>query len=208
MTRRTLDLVLSTGGLALAVLLLVIGLVLTDNANFAKDYVREQLLEQRISFKPVDQLTDEERKAECLVEHAGRPLSTGKQAECYANELIGLHLQTIPNANGKTYAELGDEQTSLRAKVAEAQRTNAADLAALQKQLADVTAARETVFKGETLRGLLLTSYGFSVFGVRAEQVSIVVYIVAALLAALSIAGFAHAAAVRRDAKAFASPRT
>ena len=54
-------------------------------------------------------------------------------------------------------------------------------------------AQRETLFKGETLRGLLLTSYGFSVFGVKGEQVAIVSYIVAALLALLSLAGFVHA---------------
>jgi hypothetical protein len=39
----------------------------------------------------------------------------------------------------------------------------------------------------------LLTSYGFSVFGVKGEQVATVAYIVAALLALLSLAGLVHA---------------
>lgn len=67
MKRRTLDLLFSIGGLALAGLLLVLGFVLTSNANFAKTYVKEQMNEQRISFKTADTLTDEEKKSSCLV---------------------------------------------------------------------------------------------------------------------------------------------
>jgi hypothetical protein len=62
------------------------------------------------------------------------------------------------------------------------------------------------VFKGETLRGPLLTSYGFSVFGDKARQGATVAYLAAALLALLSIAGFVHALATPRD-KAFAVPQ-
>ena len=39
MKRRTLDVIVSVGGLLLAGLLLVAGLVLTSNAKFANDYV-------------------------------------------------------------------------------------------------------------------------------------------------------------------------
>ena len=191
MKRRTLDVVFSIGGLGLAVLLLVLGLVMTSNANFAKDYVREQLGEQKISFKAADALTAEEKQSACLVKYAGQELLTGKQAECYANEFIGLHVKST--AGGLTYAELGNAQTELRTKITTAQAANDPQLPALQKQLTDMTAQRETLFKGETLRGLLLTSYGFSVFGVKGEQVALVAYIVAALLALLSVAGFVHA---------------
>lgn len=193
MKRRTLDLAFSLGGLALAALLLIIGLVLTSNANFAKNYVRDQLAEQKISFKPAAALNEEERTSACLVKYAGQTLTTGKQAECYANDFIGLHLKSVANANGKTYAELGDVQTALRADIAKAQQANDPNLAALQKQLADTTAARETVFKGESLRGLLLTSYGFSVFGVKGAQVATVAYLLAGLLLVLSLAGLVHA---------------
>ena len=197
MKRRTLDVIFSIGGIGLAALLLVLGLVMTSNANFAKDYVREQLGEQKIRFKAADALTAEEKKSACLVKYAGQDLLTGKQAECYANEFIGLHLQST--AKGLTYAELGDEQTALRAKITAAQAANDPQLPALQKQLTDMTAQRETLFKGETLRGLLLTSFGFSVFGVKGEQVALVAYIVAALLALLSIAGFVHAVLTPKD---------
>ena len=57
MKRRTLDILFSAGGLALAVLLLVLGLVMTSNANFAKGYVKDQLSQQNITFKPADALT-------------------------------------------------------------------------------------------------------------------------------------------------------
>jgi hypothetical protein len=197
MKRRTLDVIFSTGGLGLAALLLVLGLVMTSNANFAKNYVRDQLAEQKITFKAAAALTDEEKKADCLVEYAGQPLLTGKQAECYANEFIGLHVKST--AGGLTYAELGNAQTELRAKIASAQSSNDPQLPTLQKQLADMTAQRETLFKGETLRGLLLTSYGFSVFGVKGEQVATVAYVVAALLAVLSVAGVVHAFKIPED---------
>src|SRR5688572_7705980 len=114
MKRRTLDLLASAGGLLLAALLLIAGIVLSANASFANTYVADQLSQQNITFKPADALTDEEREYACLVEYAGQELSTGKQAECYANNFIGLHLKGI--AGGKTYAELGDVQADLRAQ--------------------------------------------------------------------------------------------
>jgi hypothetical protein len=192
MKRRTLDVLFSLGGLVLAGLLLVAGIVLTSNASFANDYVTAQLSQQNITFKPAATLTDEEKQAGCLVEYAGQKLTTGKQAECYANEFIGLHLKGI--ANGQTYADLGTPQTQLREQVAQARTANAPNLADLEKQLADISGQRDTVFKGETLRGLLLTSYGFSEFGAKASQAAIVAYLAAALMALLAIAGLIHAA--------------
>lgn len=205
MKRRTLDILFSIGGFGLAVLLLVIGIVLTANANFANNYVRDQLSQQNIVFKQADQLTAEEKESACLVKYAGQQMTTGKQAECYANEFIGLHLKST--ADGMTYAELGGPQSELRAKVAAAQKSNDPELASLQKELAEVTQQRETVFKGETLRGLLLTSYGFSEFGVKAEQGALVAYLAAGLLALLAIAGFVHAFVTPRE-KLFAAPES
>jgi hypothetical protein len=203
MRRKTLDILISGGLLVAAGLLLVAGLVLTANANFANDYVTSQLSQQNITFKTADTLTDEEKKADCLVTYAGQQLTTGKQAECYANSFIGLHLKST--ANGQTYAELGVPQSQLRTQVAEAQTNNAPNLADLQAQLADVTSQRETVFKGETLRGLLLTSYGFSEFGTKAGQTATVVYLAAGLMLLLAIAGFLHALVTPRN-RAFAAP--
>jgi hypothetical protein len=203
MKRRTLDFLFSIGGLGLAALLLALGFVLTSNANFAKNYVKDQMSEQRISFKTADTLTDEEKKSTCLVKNAGLALTTGKQAECYANDFIGLHVKSV--AAGQTYADLGAPQSALSAKVKEATAANDPALADLKTQLAAVTGQRETLFKGETLRGLLLTSFGFSVFGVKAGQAATVAYIVAALLALLALAGLIHALKTPRS-EAFAAP--
>ena len=68
MKRRTLDLIVSVGGLVLAGLLLIVGLVLTSNANFANNYVHDQLAAQKISFKTADTLTAEEKQQACLVQ--------------------------------------------------------------------------------------------------------------------------------------------
>ena len=203
MKRRTLDILFSIGGLGLAVLLLVIGIVLTSNANFANNYVRDQLGQQNIFVPTEDKLTEEEKKADCLREYAGQPLTTGKQAECYANEYIGLHLKST--ADGKTYADLGEPQSALRAQVEQARAAGDPNLAKLEEQLAEVTRQRETVFKGETLRGLLLTSYGFSEFGVKASQGATVAYLAAGLLVLLSAAGFVHAWRTPKSV-AFAAP--
>jgi hypothetical protein len=203
MKRKTLDVLFSVGGLVLAGLLLVAGLVLSANANFANKYVTDQLSQQNITFKAADALTDEEKQANCLVEYAGQKLTTGKQAECYANNFIGLHLKST--ADGKTYADLGAPQSQLREQVAQAEQNNDPTLPDLQKQLAEVTSQRDTVFKGETLRGLLLTSYGFSEFGTKAGQAATVAYLAAGLLLLLAIAGFLHAL-VTPKTKAFAAP--
>lgn len=201
MKRRTLDIVLSVGGLVVAALVLVVSVVLGSNASFARDYVREQLAEQKLQFKPASELTPAEKsfteaRTGCLFTYAGQTLSSGKHAECFANEYIGGHLrdpQRIKNANGMTYSELGDVQGDLRTKIATAEAEGDPELAVLQKELADVTTARETVFKGEMLRGALLTTYGFSVFGERAAQFSTIALLLAGLLALLAVAGLVHA---------------
>lgn len=203
MKRRTLDLMASAGGLLIAAILLVAGLVLSANASFANTYVADQLGAQKITFSTVDELTDAERAVPCLVEYAGQPLTTGKQAECYANEYIGLHLKST--AGGKTFADLGEPQSALRAQVEQARAAGDPNLAKLEEELAEVTRQRETVFKGETLRGLLLTSYGFSEFGVKASQGATVAYLAAGLLVLLSAAGFVHAWRTPKSV-AFAAP--
>jgi hypothetical protein len=202
MKRKTLDILVGFGLVVLAGLLLVAGIVLTSNANFANDYVKDQLSQQQITFKAADKLTAEEQRSACLVKYAGQQLTTGKQAECYANEFIGLHLKST--GGGKTYAQLGDVQTGLKAQIAALPKDDPA-VADLQKQLTDATTARETVFKGEALRGLLLTSYGFSEFGVKAGQAALVAYFAAGLLLLLGAAGLVHAAATP-GSKGFAVP--
>src|SRR5688572_13574620 len=148
MKRRTIDLVASAGGLLIAAILLVGGLVLTANADFAKTYVADQLGQQKITFTAAEDLSEEEAAKACLVEYAGQPLTTGKQAECYANNYIGLHVRTGGgDLAGLTYSELGDVVAQRRAAVEAATASNAPNLAELQASLTAASSRRETVFK-------------------------------------------------------------
>ena len=197
MKRRTLDIIFSAGAVGLAGLLLVLGLVLQNQADFAKSYVKDQLVQQRISFTPADKLTDEEKSSACIVTYAGEPLTTGKQAECYANHYIAVHLGEVND--GKTYSETSTESRTAQAAADAATKANSADAAALTAQAKVVSGKTDTLFRGETLRGLLLTSYGFSIFGERAMQAAYVAFAAAVLLLFAGIAGFVHAFTTPKD---------
>ena len=191
MRRRTLDILFSVGGLALAGLLLILGLVLQNQANFADTYVHDQLSAQQIVFTPKAGLAPEEKKAACLVANAGEPLTTGKQAECYANDYIALHLTEINE--GKTYSQTSTESRAKATEAAEAVKAGATNATELQNEAKALDGKTQTLFRGETLRGLLLTSYGFSIFGERAQQAAWVSFAAALVLFLASIAGFVHA---------------
>ncbi len=71
MKRRTLDILFSIGGVAIATLLLVAGIVLSANASFATTYAN-QLAQQNISYKTLDTLTAEEKQQPGLVKKAAK----------------------------------------------------------------------------------------------------------------------------------------
>jgi hypothetical protein len=198
--RRTLDVIFSIGGMLLAILVLVLGLVLQNQADFAKSYVKDQLTAQKITFTPADKLTDGEKAqdgAQCLIDDGGQALVTGKQAECYANKYIALHLTEVNQ--GKTYSETSTQSRAAAAKADAATKTGQAGAADLTAQAKALDGQVQTLFRGETLRGLLLTSYGFSIFGERAQQAAYVAYAVALVLFLASIAGFVHAFTTSKD---------
>ncbi len=204
MTRRQRTFLVSTVGLGLAGALAVAGLVMAGNADFARAYVKDQLSQQHIVFSSLDMLTEEEKRSACLVKYAGQLLTTGKQAECYANEFIGLHVKEV--AGGQTYADLGVQHRALTAKVATAQAVNDPALPDLQRQLATITGLRNTLFQGETSRGLLLTSFGFSDLGAKAGQAATVAYALAGLLALFSLAGLSFGLRASRATASVEAP--
>jgi len=191
MTRRTLDIVFATGGLLVAGLILVLGLVLQNQANFAHDYVHKQLGAQQITFTPAAALKPDENAA-CLKKNAGKQLTSGKQAECYANHYIAVHLSAIND--GKTYSQTSSDLRAL------ADQNSA--------QAKELDAKVQTLFRGETLRGLLLTSYGFSIFGDRAQTAAYVCYLLALVLFLAAIAGFVHAATKSAEHKVLTQTST
>ena len=181
----------SLAGVGVAGALSILGTAMMSNASFSERYVTDQLKQQRITFKAADALTDAERKSACVVANAGKPMTTGKQAECYANEFIGTHIKSI--GGGKTYAELEVVRTDLLARVAAAQASGDPDLGKWQKELGEVTGKRETLFKAEMLRGALLTSFGFSTLGEKAGEAATVAHAAAGAVTVLSLAGLAYA---------------
>lgn len=162
----------STAGLVAVVVLVVAGFYFKSQSDFASSTVEDQLSAQQIFFPPADQLSEAERAQPGVVRYAGQQVDSGAKAEVYANEYIALHLREI--ADGKTYSQLSSEA-----------RANPEDT-----ELAGLV---ETAFRGETLRGLLLTTYGFSQLGEQARLVTWICFIAALILLVLSALGFWHA---------------
>ena len=216
MKRRTLDIIFAGGGLLVAVIIAVLAYVVVDRANFAKDYVYTQLSEQKITFAAAANLTDAEKSwqpgSTCLVTYAGQDMTTGAQAECYGRYYIAEHMHASgvsAGFPGATYATLGGIRTDLNNQITAAKNAGNTTLAAdLQKKYDAATSLRSTLQSGETLKGLLLTVYGFSVIGDIAGIAGYALYGLAALLALIALAGFAHAFMTPEDEVVFGGQRT
>jgi hypothetical protein len=212
MKRRTLDIIFAGGGLLVAVILVALGFALLTQYTFAQDYVKEELSAQKIVFATADKLTPEETTwkagSACLVTYAGQTMETGPQAECYAKYYLAKHMDTsAKNAGfpGATYATLGGIRTDLSAQIAAAKAKGDTTAAAdTQKKLDSATSLRSTLQTGETLRGLLLTVYGFSAIGEKAGLAANIIFGLAALMAVLAVAGFVHAFMTPKEKVVFA----
>ena len=187
--RRTIDAILIGIGALATVVFVVAGALLLWGSNFSDDYVHDELSSQRISFPPAEALEAEGRTD--LLEFAGQPLETGDQAEAYASYIDG-HLQGI--AGGKTYAELGGDERAANAAVQEATEAGEPQEAIDELQAAadTITNQRNTLFKGETLRGLLLTAFAWSTVGQIAGYAAIGAFVAAFLMAILTVLGIVH----------------
>ncbi len=167
-----------------AVGVLALGFVLSSQSAFARNYVHDQLAEKHITFTPVAGLMPAQRKVACLVQNAGKQLVTGAQAECYARYQIGLDLLMIDN--GRTYFQ--DHYAAyllrLKAQQAVANDPNSPATQALVQRSAAFSQKAEDIFDGETMRGLLLTAYGFSLFGDKGALAATACFAIAAALAA------------------------
>lgn len=203
MKRRTLDIAFSIGGLVFAALLFVLGFVMMQQRDFAEDYVDRELSAQQIAFPETYERGETDVAGSgCLTTFAGQTVNTGKEAECYARYYIATHMAhsaTDAGFEGATYATLGGPVGEARTALADAKE--AGDEEAIKEAQATfdkVNGLRETMFKGETLRGLLLTVYGFSVFGEKAGLAMMICFIAGLVVLLLSIAGFIHAFASKK----------
>ena len=190
--RRTIDKVLIGFGALCTVVFLVAGGLLAWGADFSADYVHDELASQNVFFPEAAELREEGR--DDLVGHAGDQVTTGGEAQAYAS-YIGGHLEGI--ANGKTYSEIDDRGAAAAVEAATESGASDAEIAELQATADQLKAQRDTLFKGETLRGLLLTSYAWSTVGRIAGYAAIAAFLAAVAMGALTVAGLVH---LRRQA--------
>jgi len=173
MDRSTWDKIVSGAGAVVAVVLITLGGMAIYGGNFGQQNVRDRLQPQHISFPPADAMSPEELGE--VGEFAGQPVENGVQAEAFSR-YIGGHLQFVND--GKTYAE-----TSAAA------RAEGLD----PKVAAELQGKADTLFKGETLRSILLNAYGWWTVATIALWAGIAMLIAGAGLGILSILGFVHA---------------
>jgi hypothetical protein len=187
--RRTIDTVLISFGVVLTAALVVAGALLTWGANFSADYVDDELSSQNISFPPAAALQEEGRTD--LVKYADEAVNTGDEAEAYASYING-HLQGI--ADGATYADLGTPEREAKAALDAAKKegVTGAELTKLETEYNTLSGQRNTLFKGETLRGLLLTAFAWATVGKIASYAAIGAFVAAAAMLVLVVLGFRH----------------
>ena len=196
MKRRTFDRIVSFVGLGLSVFLLVAAVLLNWGASFANESVNTQLAQQKITMPDKDsagfKALSEEAQTE-LAPFSNMPLTTGAQAQAYADFYIGSHLKGI--AGGKVYSEVSGMALGAAAK-SKADPTNAA----LAAETANLMGQRTTLFMGETLRGLLLYSFAFWQIGQIAMYAAWAAAAGGLLMLILTLLGFAHLRRVEADA--------
>jgi hypothetical protein len=171
MQRNKLDRLISWGGLTVAALLVIAGSLLTWANTFVNNEVHSQLSAQKIYFPPKGSSAIAGPQFAQMQQYAGQQLTTGAQAKTYADHFIAVHLNEI--GGGQTYSQLSTQ--------AQADPTNT-----------KLAATVNTMFKGETLRGLLLNAYAFGTMGMIAGIAAILAFVGAGVILVLSVLGFVH----------------
>jgi hypothetical protein len=128
----------------LFLLLAVGGSLLLWGSTFAGNMVHDQLASQKIQFPPKGSSALSAKEFPGLQRYAGQAVDNGPKAKAYANQFIATHLKSV--AGGQTYSQ-----------VSAASQQNPSNQA--------LAGQANTLFKGETLRGLLLYAWGWSVVG-------------------------------------------
>lgn len=171
MKRKTFDKIVTFIGAGLTVFLFAVAALVNWGASFASDSVTSQLKAQEITMPAATGNSAESADVTAYFkEHGGMLMTTGKDAQMYADHFIGFHMSKMPTYN---------EATALA-------RSASPD----KKAAADATV--ETVFKGNMLRGTLLTAYAFGTLGSLAAYGAIAALAGALLMLVLTIAGVIH----------------
>jgi hypothetical protein len=189
MRRRTFDALMATGGLVLAIILAIAGGLAVWAHTFADNNVHNQLAQQKISF-PSKAGIAAQKNAEItkyVTPYAGQQVVTGAQAEVFADHYIKVHLSET--AGGKTYSEVSSAFLQMKPT---------------DPNYQTVSQQRQTLFMGETLRGMLLNAYAFWKMGQIAAVAAIVSFITAGVMLLLSALGFWHLRRTPPDAEVLA----
>ena len=193
MKRKTFDMLLSAGGLVVVAVLIVAGSLLTWGTNYINSNVHNQLAAQQIFFPPAAAFAHPKAGTEItpsmipsVSQYAGEQLTTGAQAEVYADHFIAVHLSEMPY--GGVYA-----------------KASAAALA--NPKNTAIAGEVATIFKGTTLRGLLLEAYGFGQMGQIAGDGALASFILAGLMLLLVGFGLLHYRRVPATAELRATSR-
>lgn len=184
--RAAFDKLISWAGVALAIVLLVAGGLLTWANTFIGDQVDQQLTQQGITMPEGEALASLPKEdAAALEEYAGSELNTGPEAKAYADHYILAHMNAA--SDGRTYQEVSSEFLALD------------DEAKASEEGQALGGLRQTLFMGNTLRGLLLYGYAFATIGTIAGYAALAAFLGAFVLLALAQLGLRHA---RRTVKA------
>ncbi len=186
MRRRTFDVLMVVAGLGVAVVLAVAGVLLTWGHAVVADQVHSQLAAQKIYFPATSSPEFKalpRANAAAMRPYAGQLMTTGAQAKVYADDFIGFHLVGI--GGGQTYSQLSAK-------------------AMTEPGNAKLAGQVDSMFRGTTLRSMLLEAYGFWQIGQIAWVGAIVAYVAAGLLLVLSGLGRAHVRRVPESAEVFA----
>ena len=171
--RSTWDKIVSGAGAVVAIALIVIGAAAVYGGNFGRDNVQDRLQPEKVVFPPFDAMTPAEQQE--LGTFAGQTVDTGPEAEGFAR-YIGGHLAEVNE--GATYSETSS-----------AAREEGLD----PKTATDLQEKADSLFKGETLRSILLNAYGWWTIATIALYVGIALIVAGLVLGFLSLLGFRHA---------------
>jgi hypothetical protein len=186
--RSALDKLISGAGLALVAVLITAGGLLTWANTFVGDQVHDQLVMQDITMPTADAVAElPAADAKALEPYAGSTMDTGPEAKAYADHYILAHMNAA--SDGRTYEEVSGEFVQMT----DEQKASAEGQALGQ--------LRQTLFMGNTLRGLLLYAYAFATIGTIAGIAAVVAYGAGVLLLVLVALGFWHARRAERPAE-------
>jgi hypothetical protein len=190
--RSAFDKLISWTGLAMAAVLLMAGGLLTWAHVFIDNQVQDQLTMQGITMPEGDALTGlPKADADALKPYGGSVLDTGPEAKAFADHYILVHMNEA--SGNQTYEEVSGQYISMTPE----QQAS--------KQGQELGGLRQTLFMGNTLRGLLLYGSAFATMGTIAGIAAIGSFVGAALLLILFGLGIWHARRVAGSAEVTAS---